>query len=108
MRMEELDELTEELIRCTQCPRLVRYRETVLPRAAFRNEDYWRRPVPPWGSPGARLMIVGLAPAAHGGNRTGRIFTGDPSAQFLFKALYMAGLASEPRSISRNDGVRVN
>ncbi len=96
----------DELIKCRLCPRLVKYREEVKPLPKFSKEHYWRKPVPPWGDiNNAKIMIVGLAPAAHGGNRTGRMFTGDSSAQFLFKALYMAGLSSKPYSISRNDGV---
>jgi uracil-DNA glycosylase family 4 len=76
-------------------------------RAAYRNEDYWGKPVPGFGDPGARLLIVGLAPAAHGGNRTGRMFTGDGSASFLVPALYRAGFASKPESAARNDGLRL-
>ncbi|MFB6470227.1 MAG: uracil-DNA glycosylase [Vulcanisaeta sp. AZ3] len=99
-------DLINELMQCKVCPRLVKYREEVKPLPKFSDEEYWRRPVPPWGDlTNAKIMIVGLAPAAHGGNRTGRMFTGDSSAQFLFKALYMAGLASKPYSISRDDGV---
>lgn len=103
----ELNKLVKELVNCTLCPRLVKYRESVKPKAAYRGEEYWKRPVPPWSSVDARIMLVGLAPAAHGGNRTGRVFTGDPSAQFLFKALYSVGLADKPYSISRDDGVRI-
>ncbi|WP_069808353.1 uracil-DNA glycosylase [Vulcanisaeta thermophila] len=106
--MDWYGEFVSKLINCRLCPRLVNYRETVPPLPKFSGSDYWRRPVPPWGDLGnARIMIVGLAPAAHGGNRTGRMFTGDSSAQFLFRALYEAGLSSKPFSISRDDGVRV-
>ena len=87
--MTALDELTEEIINCRACPRLVDWRETVAreKRAAFAAEEYWGRPVPGFGDPRARLLIVGLAPAAHGGNRTGRIFTGDRSGDWLFASL---------------------
>ncbi|GAB6946793.1 uracil-DNA glycosylase [Vulcanisaeta sp. JCM 16161] len=106
--MSWYNDFVGRLIRCRACPRLVSYRESVKPLPRFINDEYWRKPVPPWGDLGnARIMIVGLAPAAHGGNRTGRMFTGDSSAQFLFKALYEAGLSNKPYSISRNDGVTV-
>lgn len=94
------------LLECRDCPRLVQYRESVKPLPRFIGEAYWRRPVPPWGEPGG-VMIVGLAPAAHGGNRTGRMFTGDKSAEFLFKALHAAGLSNNPFSVSRNDGTKL-
>ncbi|GGI82200.1 uracil-DNA glycosylase [Vulcanisaeta souniana JCM 11219] len=106
--MSWYNDFVSRLIQCRACPRLVGYRESVKPLPRFMRYDYWRRPVPPWGDLGnARIMIVGLAPAAHGGNRTGRMFTGDSSAQFLFRALYEAGLSNKPYSISRDDGVAV-
>ncbi|WP_291764623.1 uracil-DNA glycosylase [Caldivirga sp. UBA161] len=96
------------LINCRACERLVKYRETVPPLPRFSNDEYWRKPVPPWGNlVNPRIMIVGLAPAAHGGNRTGRMFTGDASAQFLFRALHECGLSNNPFSISRDDGTEV-
>ncbi|MDV3276900.1 MAG: uracil-DNA glycosylase [Nitrososphaerales archaeon] len=95
----------KEVVTCRACPRLVRFREGVAPRAAFRGERYWRRPVPGFGDPEAELVVVGLAPAAHGGNRTGRVFTGDGSGRFLVKALCAAGFANQSVSESRDDGL---
>jgi uracil-DNA glycosylase family 4 len=101
-------EFVDALIKCNACERLVKYRETVPSLPRFSNNEYWRKPVPPWGDlDNPRIMIVGLAPAAHGGNRTGRMFTGDASAQFLFRALHECGLSNNPFSISRIDGTRV-
>lgn len=94
----------DSLVMCSACPRLVSYRESIRPKARFMNQVYWNRPVPPWGDlDNPRLMIVGIAPAAHGGNRTGRMFTGDFSAQFLFKALHECGLSNNPFSLDRGD-----
>ena len=99
--------LQEEITHCKKCPRLVYHRENVPAKKIFKDEVYWRKPVPGFGDPDAWLFIAGLAPAGDGGNRTGRVFTGDATGRFLIRALYELGLANQPHSESREDGLRL-
>src|SRR5713101_3860604 len=106
-KSEALRVLNDEIVACRKCPRLVAYREKVAQekRLAYRDCAYWGKPVPGFGDPHAQLLIVGLAPGAHGSNRTGRMFTGDGSGQMLYRVLYKTGFASQAESVSRDDGM---
>lgn len=108
--IRSLDSLNQQIVSCRKCLRLVAWREEVarVKRKAYRDQEYWGKPVPGFGDPQARVLVVGLAPGAHGSNRTGRAFTGDASGGFLYPALYRAGFANQAEAVSRDDGLRLN
>ena len=105
-----LIKLNESITKCRQCKRLVNFREKIAKekRKQYLNENYWGKPITGYGDPDAKLLMIGLAPAAHGGNRTGRVFTGDKSSEFLFQCLFKAGLSNQSNSIEKNDGLRLH
>ncbi len=109
VRLTKLQILSAEVIACERCPRLREYctRVAQVRRRAYRDQEYWGKPIPGFGDSRARILVIGLAPAAHGGNRTGRVFTGDRSGDFLYRAMYETGFASQPESVSRDDGMQL-
>ena len=107
---QNIKKIRNEIVSCTRCPRLVEFRTKIAKekRKSYMDWDYWGKPVPGYGDDNSKLLILGLAPAAHGGNRTGRVFTGDKSADFLFKCMHAAGLSNQPESIAFDDGLKLN
>ena len=107
---QNIKKIRNEIVSCTRCPRLVEFRTKIAKekRKSYMDWDYWGKPVPGYGDDNSKLLILGLAPAAHGGNRTGRVFTGDKSADFLFKCMHAAGISNQPESIAFDDGLKLN